>query len=476
MNKFISAAVVIFILIPALALAWPGKIVAIDNADTFVVLKNGQEPVKVKLAGVSPAAGMTAAKSRLGSSNIVLMKDVDVRELSSSGDVVVADVTIDGKSLAKDLLDAGVVQSIAAAPDSPTAQEAATVDSSTALPDAATAPQNIPAEAEPQKETSADKIIAELDPPAAQPETVQTQPVVRRQQPQPAPVSRPVYRYAVQPAQPLGLWPARPAAAPVPAVSPGISSYGSGNPSASFASAPASAPASAQPSTAANEVAQTAGPAQSSDQMQVAGDIAKQDYELAVKVQQKTRIRKNGGFFVPKKKSQTFVGGGMGTQVKTEPSGNVPYSSFGAMGGVNVRHFYPSGFGIGGDFTMSRGSGTSGTVTDANATNGTAYDYKSKSFDTYTFTAALLYRFYSDSNWLPYVALHGGYSIFSYPDTVFSISDGAPVAGAGAGVLYEFDSGFTIGADLRYMQTFGTKSHDPSGFFDSTINFGYTFD
>ena len=164
----------------------------------------------------------------------------------------------------------------------------------------------------------------------------------------------------------------------------------------------------------------------------------------------------------------------MGTQYTTKSESEVPYSSFGPGGGLGVRHFFPSGLGLGGDLTVS---GTSGTIAaTSNATNGTSYDYKSKRFMTYSFTGSLLYRFYADSSFSPYIAAHGGYTFFDFPATEFGLSDGAPVAGGGLGFLYEFDSGFTIGSDVRYLKTFGTKKHDPTGFLHTTINFGYTFD
>lgn len=99
-----------------------------------------------------------------------------------------------------------------------------------------------------------------------------------------------------------------------------------------------------------------------------------------------------------------------------------------------------------------------------------------KNFDTYSLTAALLYRFYTGTNFSSYVAGHAGYSLFSFPSTVFHLSDGAPSVGAGAGFFYKFDSGFTIGGDLRYLGHIGTKSDDPDGYLGTMFNIGYTFD
>ncbi len=449
MRKLIT--ILFFTLIfPAVALAWQGKIVAVENPTTFVILKDGQSPVKISLAGVKSARGIEPAKARLDSSNIALMKDVEVRELGKNDTgTILGDITIEGKSLAKELLEEGVVQSTAETSLTPikvAEKTPAAVDETT--PD----PQYL------QNESS-EEMVSGLIPESTE-ESIQNKPIAapkptRKTSPQPQ------IRYVqVQTqAQPLGLWPAPPAPAVVyqPAVQ-SVDNHGSLVTSQQIPR-----------SLTEND--------KNSSEMQKPGDISKKDYELAVRVQKKTRRTKNKGFFVPKKKSETFVGASVGAQISAKQKNTEPYSTVGAMGGASVRHFYPSGLGVGGDFFMSRTSGKSGTIgATSNATNGTSYDYKSKSFDTYTFTTSLLYRFYTDPSLTPYIALHGGYSLFSYPKTEFNLSDGAPVAGGGAGILYEFDSGFTIGADVRYLKTFGTKSHDPDGFFDSTLNFGYTFD
>ncbi|CCO24650.1 hypothetical protein [Maridesulfovibrio hydrothermalis] len=454
MRKLLIILFVILYL-PAVAFAWPGKIVAVENANTFVVLKEGQTPVKVELAGVKPSTDIDAAESKLNSSGIALMKEVEVRELGiSDNKVLLGDITVDGKSLAKELLDEGVVQS--SAPILEPAPQVADVDK--ILDQSEVVSQGSMPNEKPAPPTS-NNILAELSP-----ETETSQPPVIKTTPQETyaaqvktPKTQVRYIRTYQQPQSLGLWPAR--------------------------TAPAATPASAavrQPVEHSRQQSPAIMPRQTTEEtpaIQSPGDISKKDYDLAVRVQRKTTRIKNSGFFVPKKKSETFIGASIGTQMSAKPTNTVPYSSLGAMGGASIRHFYPSGLGIGGDIFMSRTSGKSGTIdSSSNATNGTAYDYKSKSFDTYTFTGSLLYRFYTDTNITPYIAAHGGYSFFSSPSTEFNMSDGAPVAGGGAGLLYDFDSGFTIGADFRYLKTLGTKSHDPDGFFDSTLNFGYTFD
>lgn len=457
MKKTIAAFIIILLALPSIVIAWEGKVVAIESADTFIILKDDNTPVKVRLAGVMPANNISSSKALLESSNLALMKNVDVRELSKSGDTTIGEITIDGESLTKNLLDAGVVQSQAA----PTA----TVEINKPEPDSTeeTVQTNNTVEQQNTKPSTED-ILAELEGKSKdiEPEssTISRENSDKTYEVAPNDIksdnshtSPPQIRYVkVSQPQGLGFWPVRQTIVQTPenAAPPSLPQYSH----------------STQPAAIHRPEAED-------KKMQEPGDIAKKDYDLAVRVQKNTRRQKNSGFLVPKKKSETYVGGAAGTQFKMEPSGKVPYSNFGAMGGATVRHFYPSGWGVGGDFTVSSTSGKSGSI--SNSTNST-YDYKSKSFNTYTLTGALLYRFYTDPHWTPYVALHGGYSLFSYPDTIFNISDGAPVLGGGAGIMYEFDSGLTIGTDMRYLKTLGTKSNDPDGFFDTTINFGFTFD
>ncbi|WP_027722841.1 hypothetical protein [Maridesulfovibrio zosterae] len=448
------------LLTPSLAQAWPGKIIAVDSATRFVVLKDGQTPVKVQLAGVKQAASIDTAKARLDASNIALMKDVEINAIrKTENEETLGDITINGNSLTKELLDEGIVQSIAQTTP-PTVSPVGTAQASSEI-DQVQKSQSIPSSTPDKvKETAtSNDIISELSTTnKVRPATAPTQ-VTKRQPPiQNQPVVQQVQTR--QPVQGLGLWPASPV--PVYATSqmgqPVTETYG-------------------QSSSLLTPNGETTDMTAGTSTMKAPGDIAKQDYELAVKVQKNTRRTKNKGFLIPKKKSETFIGGSIGAQLTAKQKNTVPYSTFGATEGASVRHFFPSGIGIGSDFMISSVSGKSGTsVAATNSTNATTYDYKNKSFTTYTFTGSLLYRFYADRHFVPYVALHGGYSLFSYPNTDFNISDGAPVAGGGAGLLYKFDSGFTLGTDLRYLKTLGTKSGDPDGFFNTTINLGYTFD
>lgn len=319
--------ILLFILmLPNFAQAWPGKIVAVDSANTFIILKEGQTPVKVQLAGVSPARDMVSAKSRLDSSNIVLMKDVDVRELGeSSENIILGDITLDGKSLAKELLDEGVVQS--------TAQ---TSEKTLSAPEEAPAASMQKPAADSSETTdkllagNANDILSEL---SSEQDEIEPAPEITNQQQahisSPAPAVQmqrqmPQVRYVqvYQQPQPLGLWPARPVQT-------------------------SSAVAVSQPMTQQHQelaaqtlpTASSQGTAQSSE-MQSPGDISKKDYELAVKVQKKAKRRERTGFFVPKKKHETFLGASAGIQAPVKPKSNVPYSDIGTMDGVMVSHFF----------------------------------------------------------------------------------------------------------------------------------------
>ncbi len=438
---------IILMTIPFSAFAWNGKVVAVDSATSLVILKDGTDPIKVHIAQIKQSSHIDEAKAQLETSNIALMKDVVVKTVKNiSKNEIEANVILDGVNLDEKLVEAGIAYKIGE-PDTPAPVESQSLDQKTA-------------EVADTNKPNAQEIISELSVP--KPDLVEER---ATKQAFAVPPSKQTYRAPAvryvqvqhQPQQ-LGFWPSRPAPA---VVTP-------------YLAAPA---LETQYDVSSATTAAPFAIAGTGATMQQAGDIAKEEQELAVRVSKRSPVKKNKGFFTAKKKSETFVGASFGTQYATKSESEVPYSSFGPGGGLGVRHFFPSGFGLGGDLTVSGTSGTTGTIAaTSNATNGTSYDHKSKSFMTYSFTGSLLYRFYADSSFSPYIAAHGGYTFFDFPATEFGLSDGAPVAGGGLGFLYEFDSGFTIGSDVRYLKTFGTKKHDPDGFINTTVNFGYTFD
>lgn len=163
------AILITIVMLPAMAFAWPGKIVAVEEATSFVVLKNGQTPVKVNIAGVEPSPDLDPAKARMESSNNVLMRNVEVRELSKAEDgTIIGDITVNGKSLAKELLDDGIVQS--------TAQAAPAIDTTPVeIPKEITEPETITEQAPipPTANADASEITQELlpEPQAQVPDT-----------------------------------------------------------------------------------------------------------------------------------------------------------------------------------------------------------------------------------------------------------------------------------------------------------------
>ena len=456
MLRLFAIFIIIFML-PAIAFAWPGKIVAVEGPTTFVVLKNGQTPVKVNIAGIKPSPELDPAKARMESSNNVLMREVEVRELSKAEDgTIIGDITVDGKSLAKELLDDGIVQS--------TAEAAPAIDTTPIeIPKEITAPETAKEQetTPPTESADAAEITQELLPePQTQKNVAQTpQQIMTQKQPEAQP-QQVRYAQVYQAPQPLGLWPARPA--------------------------PAATPQVMQQSYSTPQPMQSTGAVATDQTMQKPGDTAKRDYDLAVSVQKNSRRnRQPTGFFTPKRKSETYVGAKSGLHAVMQPKSNVPYESWGADDGISVRHFFPSGVGIGGDFKMSLSNGRSGSITieDTNSTdptvsttNSTSYDYKNDYFTTYSLTASILYRYFTGKNLSAYIGGSGGYAFYDHPKTEFELSDGAPIVGAETGLLYKFDSGFTIGGEVNYTAPLGAKKDDPDGYFGTSFNLGYTFD
>ncbi|WP_415717494.1 hypothetical protein [Maridesulfovibrio sp.] len=451
----LCTALILIIILPTMAVAWPGKIVAVEGPTTFVVLKNGQTPVKINLAGIKPSPELDPAKARMESSNNVLMRDVEVRELSKSEDgTIIGDITVDGKSLAKELLDDGIVQSSAqAAP----ALDTAPVE----IPKEITEPEKSEEQTSPPPVANADasEITRELLPEPQKQETVHTPPQTTAQQPTHIQPQQVRYVQVYQPVQQLGLWPARPA--PAVTVQP--------------VQQPFTAPQVGKPED------RTVAP----QAMQKPGDTAQKDYDLAVSVQKKSRRnRQPTGFFTPKRKSETYVGVKSGLQAVMQPNSDVPYESWGAEDGISVRHFFPSGVGIGGDFKMAMSNGKSGSITfettdpttNSTTTTNSTYDYKKDYFTTYSLTASILYRYYTGKNLSAYIGGSGGYAFYDHPKTEFELSDGAPIVGAETGLIYKFDSGFTIGGEVNYTAPIGAKKDDPDGYLGTSFNLGYTFD
>lgn len=432
--KNIFLALLLTLLNFTCAYAWKGKVIAVNSPDSFVVLKDGS-PMTVTLDGVSDQK--KSAKILLDASSLSLMKDVDVEETGRtiSGGIL-ADIKIDGRSLS-DAINADMSGEIPASSltngnnSNKISTNSTNINQRFIIADKIDA-SNIERElSSPHIETTSSEITTEVSSNKKLP-------------------SRPKVEQNISQKMPsqdtsLGLWPEKIHVQKV-----------------NYVTVKADQPDS-------YKIHQT-----DEESVLLSDNSMPPKREHDKSVRSSTLLKANKGFLKPKAHTETYIGVSLGPQLNTHEHSRVPYEDLGMSEGFSFKHFTPSGFGFGTDFTIAESSGKEGLI--GNATNGTSYDYKKKTFMNYTLTGSLLYRFYSDPNFIPYVGLHGGYTLFSGPDTIFNLSDGAPVVGGGAGFLYKFDSGFTVGFDSRYLKTIGIKKDDPSGQLNTMFTAGYTFD
>lgn len=75
----------LLLLLPSLALAWPGRVVSITDGDTITVLTAGHEQVKVRLYGIdAPEKGQAFGQlAKRALSALVAGADVDVQQIDS---------------------------------------------------------------------------------------------------------------------------------------------------------------------------------------------------------------------------------------------------------------------------------------------------------------------------------------------------------------------------------------------------------
>lgn len=455
--RILLLTLILFSMLICPAYAWQGKVIAVNSPTSLVVLKQGK-PVVVNLDGVKKIRG-SRAEARLKTSSIALMKNAEINETgkTSSGEIL-ADVHVDGTSLANAVSSEDAKKTVQSTP-----YEAATTNKNNS--EYASVGEARTPNGDSDSSNSRFQVARKID--ASQLEQRLTSPPKADPIPAPPKVSpKPQTQQAqkqmvrtVSDSQDtsLGLWPARSSRKKVRYIDAGEQrrverELSSNDKSESLYSA--------EKLSSAESVRQ---------------ETARKEYQQAVR--SRKTVRQSTGFFKPKKRSEIFVGAGVGPQYTPHEESKVPYSDIGMMGSLSYKHFFPSGIGFGSDFTIAGTSGKKGTIgATSNSTNGTSYDYKSKSFMNYTLTGSLLYRFYSDPDFIPYVGLHGGYTLFSSPETIFHLSNGAPVVGGGAGFLYKFDSDFTLGIDTRYLHAIGTKSDDPTGQLNTLFSVGYTFD
>ncbi|WP_027178750.1 hypothetical protein [Maridesulfovibrio bastinii] len=418
--------ILVYILIPiSCAYAWQGKVIAVNSPDSFVILKD-KSPLVVTLE--KSQGGSNTPESTLKISSLVLMKDVEVEETGRtlSGGIL-AYIKIHGEPLGE-ALNPAPQKNISADSNSSEVNERFVADKTINSDQIQTGNES--------NSSNAIELSASNSKSERKPETI-------------------IHTRDIQPESPLGLWPVH-HSNPVKASQRAANNY-----SESY---------TIEKQTSEDHANQeiTTEPVET-----VKPDNSETSIETKT-TKNNEPVSEHNGFFKHKKNDEIYIGGGVGPQYLTHGNPKVPYSELGVMGGFTYKQFFPSGLGFGSDFTIAESSGKEGSI--GNSTNGTSYDYKSKSFMNYTLTGSLLYRFYSDPNFIPYVGIHGGYTFFSTPSTPFRLSDGAPVVGGGAGFLYKFDSGFTLGVDSRYLKTLGIKKDDPSGQISTLFTAGYTFE
>jgi endonuclease YncB( thermonuclease family) len=109
-RHLIGSVLVLFLAFPNLCFPWSGKVVGISDGDTIRVMHRGRE-TKIRLFGVDcPERDQAFGnKARRFTSHMVFRKVVEVQEVDKdSYGRTVAWVSVDGKSLNKELLRAGL--------------------------------------------------------------------------------------------------------------------------------------------------------------------------------------------------------------------------------------------------------------------------------------------------------------------------------------------------------------------------------
>ena len=110
MRRLIGSVLVFFLAFPNLCFPWSGRVVGISDGDTIRVMHRGRE-TKLRLFGVDcPERDQAFGnKARRFTSHMVFRKVVEVQEVDKdSYGRTVAWVSVDGKSLNKELLRAGL--------------------------------------------------------------------------------------------------------------------------------------------------------------------------------------------------------------------------------------------------------------------------------------------------------------------------------------------------------------------------------
>ncbi|MGO9567233.1 MAG: thermonuclease family protein [Desulfomonilaceae bacterium] len=109
-RHLISSVLVFFLAFPNLCFPWSGRVVGVSDGDTIRVMHSGRE-TKIRLFGIDcPERDQAFGnKARRFTANMVFRKVVEVQEVDKdSYGRTVGWVSVDGKSLNKELLRAGL--------------------------------------------------------------------------------------------------------------------------------------------------------------------------------------------------------------------------------------------------------------------------------------------------------------------------------------------------------------------------------
>lgn len=110
MRHLISSVLVFFLAFPNLCFPWSGQVVGVSDGDTIRVMHSGRE-TKIRLFGLDcPERDQAFGnKARRFTANMVFRKVVEVQEVEEdSYGRTVAWISVNGKSLNKELLRAGL--------------------------------------------------------------------------------------------------------------------------------------------------------------------------------------------------------------------------------------------------------------------------------------------------------------------------------------------------------------------------------
>jgi micrococcal nuclease len=108
----IAAQILALLLLPALALAWPGKVISIQDADTITVLTEERQQMRIRLYGIDAPEGGQAYGNKATQFVKGLLADrpvveIDVKDIDRYGRTVAVVILPDGTNLNEEIVGAG---------------------------------------------------------------------------------------------------------------------------------------------------------------------------------------------------------------------------------------------------------------------------------------------------------------------------------------------------------------------------------